>query len=160
MWSTSVSSFLQLHVKSCLPNAWHRRWRLPLPVVRFWVEKAVLMLHGLPDATVTGFWVIWISSLNMFTHDRPTCVRNRLSAFLVVHGFSAPAGSCSSAVMLMCTLESLSPSCWWDQCIYIIIKLFRDFRRGTSPIVSIEWVLLVRSLPCPFLTTCHRSPDV
>ena len=35
--------------------------------------------------------------LSMFTLDRPTCVRNRLSAFQVGHGLSAPAGRCSSA---------------------------------------------------------------
>ena len=43
---------------------------------------------------------------NMFTLDRPTCVRNRLSAFQVVQGLTAPAGSCSSALMLRCTLAS------------------------------------------------------
>ena len=37
---------------------------------------------------------------NIFTLDRPTWVRNRLSAFQVVQGFSAPAGRCSSALML------------------------------------------------------------
>ena len=47
---------------------------------------------------------------NMFTLDRPTCVRSRLSAFLVVQGFSVPAGRCSSALMLRCTLASRSPS--------------------------------------------------
>ena len=35
----------------------------------------------------------------MFTLDRPTCARNRLGAFQVVQGFSAPAGRCSSALM-------------------------------------------------------------
>ena len=34
----------------------------------------------------------------MFTLDRPTCVRNRLSAFQVVQGFSVPSGRCSSAL--------------------------------------------------------------
>ena len=59
---------------------------------------------------------------NIFTLDRPTCVRNRLRAFQVVQGFSAPAGRCSSGLMLRCTLgarvvlsiapyERLSPSC-------------------------------------------------
>ena len=49
---------------------------------------------------------------NMFTLERPTCVRNRLSSFQVVQGFSAPAGRCSSVLLM---------------------KLFRDFRRGTTP---------------------------
>ena len=45
---------------------------------------------------------------NMFTLDRPDCVRNRLNAFHVVQGLSAPAGRCSSAPMLRCTLSSRS----------------------------------------------------
>ena len=43
---------------------------------------------------------------SQFTLDRPTCVRNRLSAFQVVQGFSALAGRCSSALILRCTLAS------------------------------------------------------
>ena len=67
----------------------------------------------------------------MCTLDRSTCVRNRLSAFQVVQGFSAPAGICSSALMLRCMLvararivlpiapcEQVLPSCWWAQCIW------------------------------------------
>ena len=46
----------------------------------------------------------------MFTLDRPTGVRNRLSAFQVVQGLFAPAGSCSSALMLGCTLPSRGSS--------------------------------------------------
>ena len=38
-----------------------------------------------------------------FALDRPTCVRNRLSAVQVVQGFSAPVGMCSSSLMLICT---------------------------------------------------------
>ena len=52
------------------------------------------VLHGLMDAAVPRLW---------FALDRPTCVRNRLSAFQVVQGFSAPAGMCSSALMLRST---------------------------------------------------------
>ena len=37
-------------------------------------------------------------------------VRNRLSAFQVVQGFSAPAVRCSSALMLRCTLASRGSS--------------------------------------------------
>ena len=47
---------------------------------------------------------------NMFILDWPTCVRNRLRAFQVVQGFSAPAGRCSSALMLRCTLASRGSS--------------------------------------------------
>ena len=47
---------------------------------------------------------------NMFTLDRPICVRNRLSAFQVFQGFSAPAGRCSSAFMFRCTLASRGSS--------------------------------------------------
>ena len=39
---------------------------------------------------------------SIFTLDRPTCERNRLRAFQVVQGFSAPAGRCSSGLMLRC----------------------------------------------------------
>ena len=72
------------------------------------------ILHGLPDVTVTSFWVVWISPslhCDMFTLDRSTCVRNRFSAFQVVQGFSTPAGRCSSALMHAGVqgLESFSP---------------------------------------------------
>ena len=80
---------------------------------------------------------------NMFTLDRPTCVRSRLSAFLVVQGFSVPAGRCSSALMLICTLasrgscRSLHSSKRAAFAIVLmglvhVIKLFRDLRRGTT----------------------------
>ena len=82
--------------------------------------------------------------LNMFTLDRPTCVRNRLSAFLVVQGFSAPAGRCSSALMFRCTLASRGSSrsrhssrraAFAVVLMGLVhgIKLFRDLRRGTTP---------------------------
>ena len=81
---------------------------------------------------------------NMFTLDRPTCVRNRLSAFQVVHGISAPAGRCSSALMLRCTLASRVSSLSLHSSkraafavmlmgSVLLIKLFRDFRRATTP---------------------------
>ena len=80
---------------------------------------------------------------DMFTLDRPTCVRNRLSAFQVVQGNSAPAGRCSSALMLRCTLagvqglESFSNSMRTAFAVVLmgsvhLMKLFRDFRRGTT----------------------------
>ena len=53
------------------------------------------------DATVTRFlFRLKIPTLTvMFILDRPTCVRNRLSAFQVVQGFSVLAGRCSSALI-------------------------------------------------------------
>ena len=81
---------------------------------------------------------------DMFTLDRPTCVRNRLSAFQVVQGFSAPAGRCSSALMLRCTLASRGSSrslhnfMRTDFAVVLmgsvhLMKLFRDFRHCTTP---------------------------
>ena len=99
------------------------------------------MLHGLPDATVTRFLFVGKSPLTL---DRPTCERNRLSAFQVVQGFSAPAGRCSSGLMLSCTLasrgsgRSLYSSMRAAFAVVLIgsvhlMKLFRDFRHGTTP---------------------------
>ena len=79
---------------------------------------------------------------NMFTLDRPTCVCNRLSAFQVVQGFSAPAGRCSSGLMLRCTMasrgSSRSPHSSMRAASAAVligsvhfIKLFCDLRRGT-----------------------------
>ena len=76
---------------------------------------------------------------NMSTLDRPTWVRNRLSAFQVVQGFSAPAGRCSSALMIRCTLatkgssRSLHSSMRAAFAVVLmgsvhLMKLFRDYR--------------------------------
>ena len=81
---------------------------------------------------------------NVFTLDRPTCIRNRLSAFQDAQGFSVPSGRCSSALMLRCTLasrgsrRSLHNSMRAAFVVVLmgsvhLIKLFRDFRRGTIP---------------------------
>ena len=81
---------------------------------------------------------------NMFTLGRPACVRNRLSAFHGVQGFSAPAGRCSSAHMLRCTLASRGSSRSLHSSkraafavvmmgLVHVIKLFRDLRCGTTP---------------------------
>ena len=81
---------------------------------------------------------------DMFTLDRPTYVRNRLSACQVVQGYSAPAGRCSSALMLRCTLasrgssRSLHNSKRTAFAVVLmgsvhLMKLFRDFRCGTTP---------------------------
>ena len=106
----------------------------------------------------------------MVTLDRPTCARNRLSAFQVVQGFSAPAGRCSSALMKVHTgvqgLESFSP--WLPassfRCCVNGFSAFDEapprFQARHQAEMSIGWVPLVRSLSCPFRTTCHRSPVV
>ena len=81
---------------------------------------------------------------NMFAPDRPTCVRNRLSAFQVVQGFSAPSGRCSSALMLRCTLASRGSSLSLHGSkraafavvlmgSVLLMKLFRNFTRDTTP---------------------------
>ena len=84
---------------------------LPLAVVRSWVEQAVFLMGQtsrccmvclMPQSQVSVSFEY--PHFGMFTLDRPTCVRNRLSAFQVVQGFSAPAGRCSSALTLRCTL--------------------------------------------------------
>ena len=81
---------------------------------------------------------------NMFTLDRPTCVRNRLSAFEVVQRLSAPAGRCSSALMSRCTLVSRGSSRSLHSSkraafavvligLVHVMELFRDLRRCTTP---------------------------
>ena len=81
---------------------------------------------------------------NLLIFDWPTCVRNRLSAFQVVQGFSAPAGRFSTALMLRCTLASRSSSRSLRNSMRAafavvlmgsvnLMKLFRDFRCGTTP---------------------------
>ena len=89
---------------------------------------------------------------NIFTLDRPTCVRNRLSAFQVVQGFSTPAGRCSPGLKLRCTLASRGSSLSLHSSMRAgfpvvlmgsvhLTKLFRDFRRGTTPICPLSGCL-------------------
>ena len=86
---------------------------MSLAIVRSWGEQAVsimgqnsryCMVCLMPQSPVSC--LLENPHFNMFTLDRPTCVRNRLSAFQVVQGFSAPGGRFSSALMLRCTLVS------------------------------------------------------
>ena len=93
----------------------------------------------------------------LFTLDRPTCVRNRLSSFQVVRVFSAPAGRFSSGLMLRCTpaprgsSRSLHNSM---RAVFVVVlmgsvhltKLFRDFKRGTTPRCPLSGCL--RSVVC------------
>ena len=93
------------------------------------------------------------SHFNIFTLDRPSCVRNRLSAFQVVHGLSAPSGMCTSALTLRCPLASRG----WSRSLHSstraafavvlmgsvhLTKLFRDFRHGTTPRCPLSGCLL------------------
>ena len=122
-----------------------------LAVVMSWGEQAVsimgqtsrcCMVCLMPQSRVSCS--LENSHFNMFTLDRPTCVRNRFSAFQVVQGFSAPAGRCSSALMSRCTLASRGSSRSLHSSkraafavvligLVHVIKLFRDLRRGTTP---------------------------
>ena len=90
----------------------------------------------------------------MFTLDRPTCVRNRLSAFQVVQGFSAPAERRSSALMLRCTLAPRGSSRYFHNSMpaaFAVVlmgsvhlrKLFRDFRRR-CPLSGCLWSVVCR----------------
>ena len=126
---------------------------MSLAVVRSWGEQAVsimgetsrcCMVCLMPQSQVSGS--LENPHFNMFTLDRPTCVRNQLSAFQVVQGFSAPAGRCSSALnqMSRCTLASRGSSRSLHSSkraafavvlmgLVHVIKLFGDLRRGTTP---------------------------
>ena len=137
---------------------------IPLTVVRSWGEQAVSIMG--PTSRCCMVCLMRQSQVSvsfeyphfdMFTLDRPTYVCNQLIAFQVVQGFSAPAGRGSSrslhsskraafAVVLMSLVH--------------VIKLFRDFRCGTTPDMFIEWVPFICSLPYPFRTTCHRYPGI
>ena len=109
-----------MSVKSCPPNAWQclaYSMAMPLAIVRSWGEQAVSIMGQtsrcrmvclMPQPQV--FCSLKNPHFNMFTLDRPTCVLYRLSAFQVVGGLSAPAGRCSSALILRCTLASRGSS--------------------------------------------------
>ena len=107
----------------------------------------------------------------MFTLDRPTCARSRLSAFQVVQGFSASAGRCSSALMKVHTgvqgLESFSPQLHASsfRCCVNGFSAFEEalprFQAWHHSEMSIDWVLWsvacrVRSVQ---LVTALLMPD-
>ena len=160
------SSFLSFHqesyVRQIVPSqCLAQPMAMSLAVVRSWGEQAVstmgqtsrcCMVCLMPQSQVSGS--LENPHFNIFTHDRPTCVRNRLSAFQVVQGFSAPAGRCSSELMSTCT-----PGARVDHSIAPSGQVSR-FEAWHHSDMSIERVPFVRNLPCPFRTTCHRSPDV
>ena len=117
--SSSVLSFHQeSYVRQIVPSqCLAHPMAMPLAVVRSWGEQTVSIM-----GQTSGCYMVCLMPqshvscslenphFNMFTLDRPTCVRNGLSAFQVVQGFSAPAGRCSSALMLRCTLASSGSS--------------------------------------------------
>ena len=108
------SSFLSFHQESyvcqivpsqCLAQP----MAMPLAVARSWGEQAVsimgqtsrcCMVCLMPQSHVSCS--LENPHFSIFALDRPTCERNRLRAFQVVQGFSAPAGRCSSGLMLRC----------------------------------------------------------
>ena len=112
------------------PQCLTQRMAMPLSVVRYWAVEHAEFIMGktsrcymvclMPQSHVSASFEK--PHFNMFTLDRPTCIRNRLSVFQVVQGFSAPTARSSSALMTWCTLASkgssrflhnsmLSPSC-------------------------------------------------
>ena len=113
-----ASSLLSFHqesyVRQTVPSqCLAQPMAMPLAIVRSWGEQAVsimwqtsrcCMVCLMPQSQISCS--LENPHFNMFTLDRPTCVRSRLSAFHFVQGFSAPAGRCSSALMLRCTLAS------------------------------------------------------
>ena len=136
----------QIVSSQCLAQA------MPLAVVRSWGKQTMSIMGQtsrccivclMPQSHVSCS--LENPHFNMFTLDRPTCVRNQLSAFQVVQGLSALIGRCSSALMLRCTLASRGSSRSLHSSMraaFVVVlmgsvhlmKLFRDFRRGTTPI--------------------------
>ena len=117
--SSSFLSFHQeLYVRQIVPSqCLAQPMAMPLAVARSWGEQAVsimgqtsrcCMVCLMPQSHVSCS--LENPHFSIFTLDRPTCERNRLRAFQVVQGFSAPAGRCSSGLMLRCTLASRGSS--------------------------------------------------
>ena len=130
-----------MSVKLCPPKCLAQPMAMLLAVVRSWGEQTVFIMGQTSRCCMV---CLENPHFNMFTLDRPTWVRNRLSAFQVVQGFSAPAGRCSSALMSRCTLASRGSSRSRHSSkraafavvligLVHVIKLFRDLRRGTTP---------------------------
>ena len=151
----SSSSFLSFHqesyVRQIVPSqCLAQPMAMPVAVARSWGEQAVsivgqtsrcCMVCLMPQSHVSCS--LETPHFNIFTLDRPTCERNRLRAFQVVQGCSAPAGRCSSWLMLRCTLASRGSSRFLHSSMRAafavvlmgsvhLMKLFRDFRRGTT----------------------------
>ena len=117
--SSSLLSFHQeSYVRQIVPSqCLAQPMAMPLAIARSWGEQAVsIMGHTSRCCMVCLMPQSHVSCslenphFNIFSLDRPTCVRNRLSAFQVVQGFSAPAWRCSPELMLRCTLMSRGSS--------------------------------------------------
>ena len=102
---------------------------MSLDIVRSWGEQAVsimgqtsrcCMVCLMPQSQVSVS--LENPHFNMFTLDRPTCVRNRLSAFQVVQGFSAPAGT--------------TPRCPLSGCLSSVACRVRSVRLATALLMS------------------------
>ena len=109
-WSSSCLSFHQeSYVRQIVPSqCLAQPMAMPLAVARYWGEQAVsimgqtsrcCMVCLMPQSHVSCS--MENPHFSIFTLDRPTCERNRLRAFQFVQGFSAPAGRCSSVVVVM-----------------------------------------------------------
>ena len=118
----------------------------PLAIVRSWESRQcpswgrpvdVAWSAGCNSHRFLVRWKIPTSTCSLLT-GQP--VRNRLSDFQFVHGFSASAGRCSSVLMLRCTLASRGSSRSLHSSkraasavvlmgSVLLMKLFRDFRR-------------------------------
>ena len=106
------SSFLSFHqesyVRQIVPSqCLSQPMAMPLAVARSWGEQAVSIMGQTSRCCMVGLMPqshvscsLENPHFSIFTLDRPTCERNRLRAFQVFQGFSAPAGRCSSGLML------------------------------------------------------------
>ena len=137
-----------MSVKSCPPPMHGTADGDAVSRCQVWGEQAVsimeqtsrsCMVYLMPQSHVSCS--LENPHFNMFTLDRPTCVRNRWSAFQVVQGCSALAGRCPSALMLQPSRgssRSLRSSMRAAFAVGLIrsvhlMKLIRDFRHGTTP---------------------------
>ena len=169
LYSNHSSSFLCFHQESyvcqivpsqCLAQP----MAMPLAVARSWGEQAVsimgqtsrcCMVCLMPQSHVSCS--LEDPHFNISTLDRPTCAFQVVQGFSV-QGFSAPAGRCSSGLMLRCTLASRGSSRSLHSSMRAafavvlmgsvhLMKLFRDFRRGTTPRCRWSGCLWSESVP-------------
>ena len=97
---------------------------------------------------------------NTFTLDRPTCVRNRLSAFQVVQGFSAPAGRCSSGLMLRCTLASSKTTVLLWKTWPIMRGCSFIMQISPTTVATIPWKLILPYKKNVALESRHQSQTI
>ena len=158
------------------PNDWLSRReaisRCQVPsgkcIVHHGLTSACCMVCLVPQSQVSGSFEN--PHFNMFTLqlDRPTCVRNRLSAFQVSQGvlcaswevFVSTDVKVYTAVQgheLFSTQLHASSFRRRVDVLSAFDKALPRFQAWHHSEVSIEWVPLVRSLLCPLRTTFHRS---